>query len=203
MGLDTDVRIFGKSLFEREVIEAVGEADVIFGCLDSVEARNVLNRLATFYSIPYFDLGIKLEADGFGGIDEAVGAVHYIRPDGNTLLERGVYTVAQLSAEGLKRTDPDAYEDQLAAGYIGGVREDRPAVISINSQIASMAVNEFLARLHPFRLDGNDESAIVRVNFVGGETYREPEGPSANRLTKYIGKGDSIPPLGLPGLAPA
>jgi hypothetical protein len=76
------------------------------------------------------------------------------------LQDRGVYTPAQLKAAGLRRTDPKAYRDQLRAGYIHGIEEDRPAVVSINMQMASIAVNEFLARLHPYRYDDNADSAI-------------------------------------------
>ena len=133
------------------------------------------------YVLPYFDVGVRLDADGKGGIDEACGAVHYLRPDGSTLLDRNVYTLAQLKAAGLRRTDPKAYRDQLRAGYIHGVEEDRPAVISINMQMASIAVNEFLARLHPYRHDDNAESAIVRVSFIQGAEYRERE-PAASGM---------------------
>jgi hypothetical protein len=100
----------------------------------------------------------------------------------------------------LKRTDLEAYERERKAGYIHGVQEDRPAVISINMQIASMAVNEFLARLHPYRLDENTESAIVRVSFVQGATYRQTEGDASGMFHKSIGRGDVEPPLGIPEL---
>jgi hypothetical protein len=67
-----------------------------------------------------------------GGIDEACGAVHYLCPDGSSLLDRNVYTLAQLKPAGLRRTDSKAYGDQLDAGYIHGVEEDRAAVISMD-----------------------------------------------------------------------
>ena len=144
MGFGTDLDILRDDLATARCVEAVGQCDVIFGCVDGVEGRALLNCIASFYTIPYFDLGVKLEADGAGGINEAVGAIHYLRPDGDTLMDRKVYTQQQLMAEGMKRTDPAAYRDQVARGYLRGVPEDRPAVISINMQIASMAVNEFL-----------------------------------------------------------
>jgi hypothetical protein len=114
------------------------------------------------------------------------------------LLDRHVYTFDQLRSEGLKRTDPEAYKEQIKAGYIHGVEEDRPAVISINTQMASIAVNELLARLHPYRLDPNSESAIVRVSFVDGTTYRQPDGVSGGLFTKVIGRGDIEPLLNMP-----
>ena len=48
----------------RKAVTEVAGCDILFGCTDGAEARHVLNRLATFYSIPYFDVGIRLDADG-------------------------------------------------------------------------------------------------------------------------------------------
>jgi len=169
--------------------------------MDGVEGRHLLNRLAAYYLLPYFDLGVKLQADGHGGINEACGAIHYVRPDGESLLDRRVYTTAQLKADGLRRTDPTAYREQIRAGYIHGVQEERPAVISINTQIASYAVNELLARLHPYRLDPNADSAVVRVSFMQGMTYREPEKTSSGTFDKSLGRGDAEPLLGMPELS--
>jgi len=201
MGFGTQVRIVTGTLIDPNTVKIVASCDVAFGCMDSVEGRHLLNRLTAYYSMAYFDLGVKLVADGSGGIDEALGAVHYLRPDGSTLYDRNVYTMAQVKAEGLKRTDSEAYREQVMARYIQGVQEDRPAVISINTQIASLAVNELLARLHPYRLDPNEESAIVRVAFMHGADYREREGDSSGIFSKYLGRGDVTPMLGMPELS--
>ncbi|HTW35777.1 MAG TPA: ThiF family adenylyltransferase, partial [Rhizomicrobium sp.] len=201
MGFGTELEIFATDLATPAAAKAVAECDVVFGCMDGVEGRHLLNRLAAYYVLPYFDIGVKLVADGHGGIKEACGAVHYIRPDGASLLDRRVYTLAQLKASGLRRTDPQAYRDQVKAGYIHGVLEDRPAVISINMQMASIAVNEFLARLHPYRLDENAESAIVRYCFVQGNEFREREPESSGTFSSRIGKGDVRPLLSMPELS--
>ena len=166
MGLGTELDIIADDLATPRAVKAVAECDVVFGCMDGVEGRHLLNRLAAYYVLPYFDVGIKLEADGRGGVNEACGAVHYVRPDGATLLDRKLYTIEQLKAAGLRRSDPKAYRAQVKAGYIRGVVEDRPAVISINMQMASAAVNEFLARLHPYRYDDNANSSVVRTSFI-------------------------------------
>jgi hypothetical protein len=201
MGFATEVEIIPENLATPRAVKAVAECDIVFGCMDGVEGRHLLNRLAAFYVLPYFDVGIRLEANGSGGIDEACGAVHYVRPDGSTLQDRGVYSTEQLKAAGLQRTDPTAYRDQLRAGYIRGVDEDRPAVISINMHMASTAVNEFLARLHPYRYDDNSDSAVVRTSFIQGMDYRESEGPSSGMFFPYIGKGDSRPLLSMPEIS--
>jgi hypothetical protein len=169
--------------------------------MDGVEGRHILNRLSAFYAIPYFDLGVKLIADGQGGISEACGAVHYLKPDASTLMDRQVYTIGQLKSEGLKRTDLQAYRQQLSVGYIRGVAEDRPAVISINMQIASGAINEFLARLHPYRLDGNDAFAISRTSFIQGVIYQEPDPPASEMFSRFVGRGDVAPLLSMPELS--
>ena len=201
MGFGTEVELVPESLITPRAVRAVAECDVVFGCVDSVEARHLLNRLAAFYTLPYFDVGVKLVADGRGGIDEVCGAVHYLRPDGQSLLDRKAYTMKQVKAEGLRRTDAVAYRAQLRAGYIEGVQEDRPAVVSINTQLASMAVNEFLARLHPYRYDPNRDFAVVRVSLIQGETYREAEGPPSELLAKNLGRGDVRPLLDMPVLS--
>ncbi|MGC2125278.1 MAG: ThiF family adenylyltransferase, partial [Xanthobacteraceae bacterium] len=201
MGFDTEVEIIAADLATPEAVKAVAECDAVFGCMDGVEGRHLLNRLAAFYVLPYFDVGVKLVADGRGGVNEACGAVHFVRPDGATLQDRGVYTAEQLKSEGLRRTDPKAYREQVKAGYIRGVAEDRPAVISINMQMASTAVNEFLARLHPYRLDDNAESAVVRTSFISNEHVREADGKQSGRFFSLIGKGDVRPLLSMPELS--
>jgi len=201
MGFGTDVEMICDNLASKSAVEAVASCDVVFGCMDGVEGRHLLNRLAAYYCLPYFDVGVKLQADGEGGIDEACGAVHYLRPDASTLLDRRVYTMKQLEADGLRRTDPRAYRDQIRAGYIHGVQEDRPAVISINMHMASRAVNEFLARLHPYRLDANAESAVVRTSFIQGVEYREHAGQSSGMFSKVTGRGDTEPLLAMPELS--
>lgn len=201
MGLETEVEAIPDDLATPRAIRAVAECDIVFGCMDGVEGRHLLNRLSAFYLLPYFDLGVKLEADGQGGIDGVAGAIHYVRPEGATLLDRKVYTLARLKAAGLRRTDPEAYRNQVQAGYIKGVDEDRPAVISINMQVASVAINEFLARLHPYRLDPNADSAIVRIGFMHGTEHRQAEPTVSGMFSAHIGKADVRPLLSMPELS--
>jgi len=200
MGLGTVVTRVPSNVATRGAVAAVAASDVLFGCVDGAFGRNVLGRIATFYNIPYFDLGVALEADGQGGISEALGAVHYIQPDQSSLRDRRVYTTQQVQAEGLRLTDPEEYERQRKARYIVGAQEDRPAVISINMQIAATAVNEFLARLHPFRTASNDEFAVVRTSFFHGEQMREPDRLPIPPARSQVGRGDIVPLLDMPAI---
>ncbi len=201
MGLGTEVQLVSVDLATAQAVRAVAQCDVVFGCMDGARGRSLLNRLATYYNIPYFDLGVRLDADGEGGISEATGAVHYIQPDSSSLRDRRVFSSEQLQSEALYYSDRAEYERQLRSRYIRGVHEDRPAVISINTQIAATAVNEFLARLHPYRYSSNDEFAAVRASFIQGEYYHEEDRAPVPASAKYAGLGDCEPLLGVPQLS--
>jgi len=201
MGLGTAVDAVRGHLLAPDVVRRVAECDVVFGCTDSAEARHLANRLAVFYAMPYIDVGVRLEADGAGGISQICGTVHYLQPDGSSLLSRGAITMDAVRAEGLRRTDPAAYRDQVASKYITGVREDRPAVVSVNMHYASLAVLELLARLHDYRADGN--APFARLGSSLTDPRFEPVGPDGDPcpvLAKHVGRGDVSPLLDNPYL---
>jgi hypothetical protein len=200
-GLGCEVVPLQRNLVDPEVIRHVAECDILFGCMDGAEGRNLLNRVATFYCQPYFDVGVRLEADGVGGVSQVCGGVHYLQPGGSSLISRGVITPEDIEAEALRRTDPEEYERRFKVGYIRGIRENRPAVISVNMQFASMAVNEFLARLHPFRDDSNDGYAWTSTSLTQMHIYAKPDGDACVRLAKYVGRGDMKPLLDMPILS--
>jgi hypothetical protein len=189
------------NLIAPETVKLVATCDVVFGCMDGVEGRHMLNRLATFYTLPYFDVGVRLDADGRGGIEQIAGAVHYIQPGRSSLLSRGVYTMARVEAEEVRRTNPEMYRRQVKEGYLRGVEEDRPAVISVNMFFASLVVNEFLARLHPFRNQPNGDYAYVGGNLSEMQFYPESEAAPCPLLARHVGKGDVSPLLERPALS--
>ena len=195
MGLGTVVETHPRNLFDPDTVRAIAGCDIVFGCMDSIDGRHLLNKLATFYVIPYFDLGVKLEADGKGGVNQVCGTVHYLQPGSSSLLSRHVYTMEQVRAAGLFRTDPLAYEAQIKDGYIRGVNEDRPAVVQLNSLVASIAVNEFLARLHPYRLDPNRDYSVHRVSISHGIYEHEQNEEPCPMLSRHVGRGDVTPLL--------
>lgn len=125
MGLGTKVRTYQRALGDRDVIHAVAECDVVFGCMDTIGGRFLLNLLSTYYILPYFDLGVRLEAvaDGKdrGRIREICGTVHYLQAGLSSLLSRGLVTLEAVGAEGLRKNDPKAHDQQLEDGYIRGL----------------------------------------------------------------------------------
>lgn len=198
LGFGTKVQTICGTLYDPETIRAVAGCDVVFGCMDTIEGRHILNRLASFYLLPYFDLGVKLVADDTGNVDEVTGAVHYLQPGGSSLLSRKVYSVEGLRAESLFRTDPETYHARRKEGYIRNIHEEKPAVISVNMLVAAMAMNEFLARIHPFRSESNANYASQRFNLVNGLVYNECDGEPCESLIRHVGRGDVSPLLDLP-----
>lgn len=200
-GLPVKVIPVPMDLFHAKVVRQLAQCDIIFGCMDSIDGRNLLNKLCSFYSIPYFDLGVRLDADGEGGVDQVCGTVHYLQPDGSSLRSRGVYTSEQLRASELRRTNPEMYTEQVKSKYIKGIKEDRPAVISVNTLIASLAVNDLLARLHRFRDDPNAEIASLGISLTQTRLITDAEGKTCTFLAKYAGRGDVKPLLEMPILS--
>lgn len=205
IGLGTRVRVFNRNLWEHDVVKAVAECDVLFGCMDTISGRFLLNTLAAYYTIPYFDLGVRLDAvlldSGQARIREVCGTVHYLQPGRSSLISRGLVTMDKVREEGLRRNDPEAYNQQVEDGYIRGVQEHRPAVISVNMFIASLAMNDFLARLHPYREESNSAIASIEFSLSSLEFFPEPEGEPCAMLRYIVGRGDIEPLLGLMELA--
>lgn len=196
--LGTTVTPLGQDLCTPETIRRVAECDVLFGCVDSVYARHVLNKIAATYCIPYFDIGVRLVADGHGGIEHVTGAVHYLQPDGSSLLSRGVYSLDQLSAEALFRTDPQAYAARRAEAYIEGAEVARPAVIPVNMVFSALGVFEFLCRLHPLRDESNAGFASQRISLSHSFADRHDDGERCLAVSRNLGRGDMHPLLGMP-----
>jgi hypothetical protein len=125
--------------------------------------------------MPYIDIGVTFETEGYGEISQVCGYLHYLQPGGSSALSRGVVTLDDVRAEGIKRQNADYYEKQRGAGYIKGVDEDRPAVISVNMQFANLAVTELIARLSGFRENPNRAYAKIGMSLSEVSLYPEPE----------------------------
>lgn len=201
MGLGTKVSAFDSDLMDVDTLKALSTCDILFGCMDSIDGRHVLNKLASAYLIPLIDVGVLLEADGMGGIDSIWAAIHTMLPGGSSLLSRRVYSQKDLDAAFLKRFNPDAYEEQRKIGYISGIRVDQPAVITVNMTASAAAVNELLARLHPYRFKENRSFAVRRICLSDtAASSDEPDGEVCDIMQRWVGVGDQQPFLGMMSL---
>jgi len=200
IGLGTEVKAIAQALCTREAVLTLAGCDVVFGCMDSHDGRRLLNRFSQYYLLPYFDCGVSLDADGIGGIDKIIAACHYFQPGASSVLDRRVIQQEKADAEAMARRNPAEYARLHAQGYIKGVNEDRPAVISVNALASSLSVNEMLARLHPYRGGKNQEYASVRFDLTEMCVDLEPE-QWANIARQTCGRGDLEPLLDMPELS--
>jgi len=203
MGLGTSVEAHATELGDLHTLRAVATADIVVGCMDSIDGRDLLNRLSAFYLLPYFDVGVRLNADGQGGVDEMVGSVHYLQPGRSSLATRELYTAEEARAAYLRRADPDAYAREVEEKYIAGAQAGRPAVAPVNALFSARTVMELLARLHPYRDDSNSDFATVTESLTGGFTriISEAEYPPDRALARHLGRGDTTPMMGMPLLS--
>lgn len=199
-GLGTKVTAISDDLHSYEAYLAIASCDVVFGGMDTVDGRHLLNRISTYFCSAYFDIGIRLDADGKGGINEILGRVDYIQPGLSSLLSRGRYTLEQLKAADLARTDPEEHKRQIKEGYIKLANVESPAVISINMMFSSQAVTELLARLHPFRDRSNENYAAISFSVNGFLLIPEKEGIADEELKMKVGLGHRKPVLDSPML---
>lgn len=202
IGLGTQVLPLACNLFDADAVRAVADCDIVFGCVDSAEGRFLMNRIAAFYLMPYFDVGVALDADDQGEITQVCGYLHYVQPDLSSLVSRGAVSMEDVRAEGERRRNPEHYAELRRAGYINNVDEDRPAVISVNTVFSGLIVNEMLARLHDFRDERGDLYATVGLSLSQMMIYPEPEtGLPCPIFSKHVGRGDTALLLDLPELS--
>lgn len=191
-------------ILTREAVIAASRCDVIFSCVDSSEGRQTADLLAQSFLLPLIDMGVSIPTrrrpDGSPAVAEVLGRIDYVQPGGSSLATREVYTPASLRAEYLRRVSPEAYAAELAEGYIKGVAEEAPAVISLNMRAASAAIVEYIARAFPFRHDANAAYARTLFRLAEGEeeTFAESEFPRG--VDDLVGRGGAEPLLGLPSL---
>lgn len=203
--LGTVVTVIAKPVQSPEAIRALAQCDVFFGCVDTVGARFTMNLLASHYIQPYFDLGALLDAEpmpvGASVIKDILGTVHYLVPGRSSLITRDMFTLEDVRAEGLHKMDPAAAEQQVKQGYIRGARVSRPAVVSVNMFLSSLAVNDFLARLHPYRRLPNADVASIEFSLAELRITADEEMELCPVMGLFVGFGDRKPLLGLPEYA--
>mgnify|MGYP002784860389 CR=1 FL=1 len=196
MGLETVVETHQVNLYDSiKALKALAKCDFIFGCVDSIDGRHLLNQLASFYILPYFDLGVKLEANGQGGINKICGTVNYIQPSKSSLITRSLYDMEDLRASSQYRKNPEEFELLRKNAYIKNINVERPAVISVNMQIASHAINEFLNRIHPFKGENPSYYAASTIDITEGCIINAEESSFMEDvyLKNKVGRGDMTP----------
>ena len=141
-GSTTQIREIRESVVDAGPARQLLDCDVVVGCTDNHWSRTVLNTIAFQYYVPVLDLGVELQQGGAIG-----GRVAWLAPGAACLWCTNILNAERVRVEQL----PEAIaEAEQARGYIQGIDEPAPAVVSINGVIASLAVTELLARVTRF-----------------------------------------------------
>lgn len=192
------------SLNSREAVLAAGECDAIFCCVDTQEARQIADLIASAFLLPLFDVGVVIptrSTKSGRAIADVVGRIDYVFPGGSTLGDRGVYTPDGLRAEYVRSADPVAFERELNDGYLKGIVEQAPSVIALNARASSALVMEYIARAFPFRHEPNSRFARSTFSLAAGEEEYVDESEFPRTSSEPLSGGDDEPLLGLPSLA--
>ncbi len=126
----------------QDAPEAFRACDVLFGCADNDGARLSMNEISLKYFIPYIDTGTEIFTEG-DHVRDMGGQVRVVVPSATGCLEcAGAIDHEEAAASMLPGDDLALRE---AAGYVRGTGlTPAPAVITLNTIIASMAAQEFV-----------------------------------------------------------
>jgi hypothetical protein len=188
----------------RDAVLAAGAGDVLFSCVDSLEGRHVIDRLAAAFLMPLFDVGVTIPVRRAGegiAIADAVGRIDYVQPGGATLGDRQVYTPSSLRAEYLRAAAPEAHAHEVAQGYLSGAVEEAPSVVTLNMRAASACMNEWILRAYPFRHEPNARFARTLFSLATAEEEHLGESFFPAAPNESLARGLREPLLGLPSLA--
>jgi len=139
---DASVNAIARDVTDLDVANALTEVDAIFGCTDSHASRAILNQLAYQYYVPLFDVGVGIVARQ-GRITNISGRTQMASPGLPCLVCSGVIDAAAV------RRELQSAVQRAADPYITGFNEPQPAVISLNSTMASLMVTMFMSAFTP------------------------------------------------------
>jgi molybdopterin/thiamine biosynthesis adenylyltransferase len=113
-------------------------SDFLFCCTDSHGSRAVVNQIAYQYVIPTIDLGVRVQVRG-NAVESVTGRVQMLAPGLPCLVCDEL-----LDPEEVRR---DLLSDEARSRdpYIVGAAEPQPAVISLNSTVASLGVTMMIS----------------------------------------------------------
>jgi len=199
--LGTHVTALPIDLKTEEAVRQLAWCDVLVGCVDKRGPRLMMNRLSTFYLMPYIDMGVRIDESGDGDGTAVSAAVHYFRP-GQSFIQRGIFTYEDVRAEQMALSDPEHYQEQLERGYVRHAQVTRPAVMPLNMIASGLGVMEILARIHSIRdHDQHDQTAETFLSINDGILLQRSDEGLCPSMARNLGMGDVTPLLNMPALS--
>jgi molybdopterin-synthase adenylyltransferase len=138
--LNPNVRALGlqRDVVHSDVADQLVAADIVFCCTDSHASRAVLNQIAYQYFIPCIDMGVGI-ALAEQAIISITGRVQMLAPGLPCLTCTNMIDARRVREEMMtpEQRQADPY-------FTSGHGEPQPAVITLNSIVASLATTMFL-----------------------------------------------------------
>lgn len=161
------VQALQADIVDADVAPRLAGLDAVFLCTDSHASRAVVSQLAYQHLVPTFDMGVSISVRD-GAVTHVTGRVQMLAPGLPCLTCTGALDSEQIRRELLTP------EQRRADPYVQGAYEPQPAVISINSTMASLAVTMFLGAVTPV-------PAAARFQYYDGlrGTVRPASAPQA------------------------
>jgi molybdopterin/thiamine biosynthesis adenylyltransferase len=174
-------------VYHLSVASNLKSVDVIFGCTDTMVSRMVLTRFPHQYYVPLIDTGINIQASK-GEILRIGGRVMSILPEDPCLDCLGYLDDRQLER------DLSGFGQVGRPQYVTGLDQPEPAVVSYNSVVAALAVNEFLRLFLPGLPVSADRTFQV-YNGLNGTVRRVSMARERDCgvCTEVLGRGDAQP----------
>lgn len=163
IGLGTNIIAIQGRIYYKSVFLNLKGCDIVFGCTDDEFGRSILNRMAIYYLIPVFDMGVKIDSTANGAIKSIQGRITTLMPSVSCLFCRGRIESDRVYEESLNVFNPEEGKRLRNDGYVRGLDTDAPAVIPFTTSIASSAIVEFLHRLTGFLGPGRDTSEVLHL----------------------------------------
>ena len=142
MNTQVNVKYLISNVSDSGVFEELKKYDIIIGALDSERARMWLNNFSARYLKYYLDAGSGILLEN-GKVKHAGGQVNVIVPGESPCLACNSTLDWKMAL--YERMEKEEQDIEVKGGYIQGVSEPAPSVVSINGIMASALVNEFLA----------------------------------------------------------
>jgi molybdopterin-synthase adenylyltransferase len=161
LGLETKVTVIPNYVEDSgAALDAISSADIVFGCTDDAEGRDILNQAMYYYLLAFIDLGIAgfvdQDSQGVPYLRDQRGRVSCILPEyGSCLRCQRVITEEMLKYERaikerpeLLALDPATLEREF---YLRGGRENSPGIGPFTSATADNAVATLMNLVKKFR----------------------------------------------------
>ena len=172
-----------------ECRDALRACDLVFGCTDDHLGRNLLNRLAHFYLIPVIDLGVLIEPNSSGAYDVFDGRVTVVQPGYPCQVCRKLISSQRMLEEGLRRKDPELFQERRRAGYVMGLPDPSPVVVTFAEHADSVGARTLV---NPTRFYDREVASQLLNVLANVQTKEEFYASSIKYPDKTEGRLDDL-----------